>query len=408
MPNWADMHDNSEDGAMVPVDTETGEIAPLVERTGLTPAQARVNSVSRTMDAAMARASTLDLTPDEIEKLKADFPDEAFKTGAAGKENLIYIEHPYLRDRFDTAIGMGQWALVRVEPFKEERFNYFKNGKQAEAARVYATCALIIRGCLVAEATGDGTYYFNNESGNYGDAAEAAMTQAFRRCAKQFGVGLQAWKKDWCEGWWQRRRGHADPTKRGTPPAPAPVAKPPVIVAPLKDFLSDIDGMDATALDLFTGGNLSQGDGEPDEAFLIRQKKVWNSYLSDWQRAYGEDGRIAIRDRIGKRYREIEGGKPAEPKRESPVIGDPKDARRATAAQKNTLKGLLDKAYSIGKDDPNRHVIRNARLASILGEPCNLEDGMTVGQASRAIEAMKTRESQESQPVTTEDDGLPF
>ena len=48
-------------------------------------------------------------------------------------------------------------------------------------------------------------YYPNNASQNYGDAVEGAKTAAFRRCAKEFGVGLQAWKKDFCEGWWKRR-----------------------------------------------------------------------------------------------------------------------------------------------------------------------------------------------------------
>ena len=70
----------------------------------LTPAQARVESVARTMDAAMNRASTLTLTPEENAALEADFPDEAFKPGAAGKENLIYIEHAFLRDRFNLSL----------------------------------------------------------------------------------------------------------------------------------------------------------------------------------------------------------------------------------------------------------------------------------------------------------------
>jgi len=194
----------------------------------LTPAQARVESVARTMDTAMNRASTLQLTPEENAALEADFPDDAFKPGAAGKENLIYIEHAFLRDRFNSVIGRGQWALLRTRPHWGEEF---RTAKGVEAVRLYADCALLVRGCMVAEAIGEMTYYKNNDSQNYGDAAEGAVTAAFRRCAKNFGVGLQAWKKDFCDGWWQRRRG-------GPRPAPQPAKtyhveqSPPSTVAP--------------------------------------------------------------------------------------------------------------------------------------------------------------------------------
>ena len=183
----------------------------------LTPAQARVESVARTMDAAMNRASTLTLTPEENAALEADFPDEAFKPGAAGKENLIYIEHAFLRDRFNKVIGRGQWALLRTRPHWAEEF---ETTKREKAVRIYADCALLVRGCMVAEAIGEMVYYPNNASQNYGDAAEGAVTAAFRRCAKNFGVGLQAWKKDFCEAWWERR--HQGQRKQRTTPAPQP------------------------------------------------------------------------------------------------------------------------------------------------------------------------------------------
>jgi hypothetical protein len=75
-----------------------------------------------------------------------------------------------------------------------------------EGSRVYVEAMLVVRGCFVAEAIGEMEYYPKNASQNYGDAVEGATTAAFRRCAKGFGVGLQAWKKDWCEGWWARKR----------------------------------------------------------------------------------------------------------------------------------------------------------------------------------------------------------
>ena len=66
---------------------------------------------------------------------------------------------------------------------------------------------LIVRGCYVDEAIGDMDYYPQGQATNYGDAIKGAKTQALRRCcADGLGVGLQAWKKGWCEQWWSRHR----------------------------------------------------------------------------------------------------------------------------------------------------------------------------------------------------------
>lgn len=193
---------------------------PINESTGvveLTPAQSRINAVSRVMNSATERASTLILTPEESRALAADFPDEAFRYGAAGKENLIYIEHASLRDRFNEVLGLGQWTILRTRPHWAEEYQVWDKNKNCykPAVRVYADCALLIRGCLVAEGIGDMTYHPDNPAMNFGDAAEGAQTQAFRRCAKNFGVGIQAWKKDWCEAWMRKH-------PQGTRPAPAP------------------------------------------------------------------------------------------------------------------------------------------------------------------------------------------
>lgn len=171
---------------------------PVEQHQSITPAQARVEAVANVLHKAYEKASTLQLTPEEVQKLKADFPHDAFKLGAGGNDRLIYIEHAYLRDRFDEVIGMGQWALVRSRPHWGEEF---VTGKGQKAVRIYADCALLIRGCLVSEAIGEMVYYPNNAIQSYGDAAEGSETAAFRRCAKKIGVGLQAWKKDFCAEW---------------------------------------------------------------------------------------------------------------------------------------------------------------------------------------------------------------
>lgn len=187
----------------------------------ITPAQARVDAVSTVLHAAIQRASTLDLTTEQVQALKADFPDEAFKAGAAGKEHLIYIEHAFLRDRLDDVIGMGKWAIIRTRPHWGEEY---QTGKREQAVRVYAECALVVKGCFVSEAIGEMTYFPNNPSQNYGDAAEGAVTAAFRRCCKNFGVGLQAWKKDFADGWKRRQQSgtprNAPQSSYTAPPAP--------------------------------------------------------------------------------------------------------------------------------------------------------------------------------------------
>jgi hypothetical protein len=198
---------------------------PEPARPAITAAQAKVDAVAALTATAYARAATLELTPEESEKLQADFPDEAFKPGAGGKESLIYIEHAFLRDRFTQVFGMGRWAMVPRSRWAEP----FKTGKGVDGSRVYVEAMLVIRGCFVAEAIGEMEYYPSNGSQNYGDAVEGAESAAFRRCAKKFGVGLQAWKKDWCTGWWQRKN-----TVQRPPPAFAqrPTAAPPRAAAP--------------------------------------------------------------------------------------------------------------------------------------------------------------------------------
>lgn len=190
----------------------------------VTPAQARIESVARTLDAAYAKASTLVITEKEQQILRADFPDEAFRTGAGGKESLIYIEHAYLRDRLCDAFGLCQWALVTRSRWPEDR----KTAKGDPMTVIYVDAVLLVRGCFVGEAIGDMAYYPKNESTNYGDAAEGAKSAALRRCVKELGVGLQQWKKGFAEGWMQRNgvSSNAFDASKNTFTAPAPSGPP--------------------------------------------------------------------------------------------------------------------------------------------------------------------------------------
>ncbi len=182
---------------MVRVD-DGGEI---IEHPELSPAQAKVNAIASVTTTAYARAGELVLTEAENQGLGAEFPDDAFRAGAGGDDRLIYIEHAHLRDRMNNVLGRGAWALVTRSKWTEE----FKTSKGESAVRVYSEVMLVVRGCYVGEAVGEMTYYPHNAKTTYADAIEGSKTAAFRRCAKDFGVGVQAWNKKWCEGWWTRK-----------------------------------------------------------------------------------------------------------------------------------------------------------------------------------------------------------
>lgn len=210
--------------ALVEVPNETPPQAVVVhkpETNGITPAQAKVDAIANLTRTAYARASELQLTVEETAALQAEFPDDAFQPGAAGKEHLIYIEHAYLRDRFNSVFGMGQWAIVPRNRWAED-FEYENRNGKVKGSRVYVEAMLLVRGCFVGEAVGAMEYYPSNNSQNYGDAVEGAKTAALRRCAKELGVGLQAWKKEFCEGWWKRKRAGAgnSNTRSGYKPTP--------------------------------------------------------------------------------------------------------------------------------------------------------------------------------------------
>jgi len=170
-----------------------------------TPEQAKVNAIAELTMTAYRNASTLKLTRDELKALKGDFLDEAFKRGANGNMEMIYIEHAFLRDRLNE-VFQAEWAMpVRsrwVEDFEYEHIDSQSKVKTMRtASRVYAEIMLVVRGCYVGEAIGDMTYYKSNQAQNYGDAVEGAKSVALRRCLKEFGVGLQPWKKDFVAAW---------------------------------------------------------------------------------------------------------------------------------------------------------------------------------------------------------------
>ena len=167
-------------------------------------------AIQQLLAQATLKASTLILSKKEQSELRADFPDSDFQRGAGGDTNLLYLEHSAIRNRISDVIGLGQWCFEIIRSWSED---YMAGNPPKPAVRVYVEGMLLIRGAKVGVAIGDGNYFKSNAKGNYGDAYESAKTAAFRRCAKDFGIGLQCFSKDWCEAWKKKYKGFERPLK---------------------------------------------------------------------------------------------------------------------------------------------------------------------------------------------------
>ncbi len=248
-------------------------LEPSDIRVPTTAAQAKVDAVAHLTMSAYEKASTLNLSDKEIAALSEDFPDEAFLPGAAGKENLIYCQHSYLRERLNKVFRPGQWSIVPRNRWAED----FKTAKGQPASRVYVEAMLVIRGCFVAEAVGEMEYYPHNAGQNYGDAVEGAKTAALRRCCKELGIGLQAWRKEWCEAWWSRKRGHSTPppassTHQNAPKAPTP---PPEAQSAFQTNLSRSGTEQATGNTAPRSGPTDKPSGSASAPFPTAKTRAW-------------------------------------------------------------------------------------------------------------------------------------
>ncbi len=188
--------------AIVPVESRSIAVEPA--------AYNRNDSIQQLLAQATLKASTLKLTAKEREALRADFPDSDFQRGAGGDANLLYLEHSALRNRLSDVIGLGEWAFEIIRSWNED---FMAGTPPKPGVRVYVEGMLLIRGAKVGVAIGDGNYFKNNAKGNFGDAYESAKTAAFRRCAKDFGIGLQYFSKDWCESWKSKYKGFERPER---------------------------------------------------------------------------------------------------------------------------------------------------------------------------------------------------
>lgn len=96
-----------------------------------------------------------------------------------------YLSHPGYTRWFNRAFGRLGWAIVpRSKPLRD--------GKS-----VVCPYVLYIHGQPAAFAMGEQEYFEANKEQTYGDALEATVASALRRCAKRLGVGLELWDRAW-------------------------------------------------------------------------------------------------------------------------------------------------------------------------------------------------------------------
>lgn len=153
----------------------------LPATTTKTAQELRVVEVSEALVPAYQRASTLELSEEEIEQIMAPFPDEYVEIRP--HDGLIFIPHIHISNRLNKVLKPGKWALIR----RREWFDQPSN-------TMFGEYILVIRGCYVGESVGGHPFQPNNPKVNYSDTLESTAAEALRRIAgKRLSCGSQVW-----------------------------------------------------------------------------------------------------------------------------------------------------------------------------------------------------------------------
>lgn len=238
-PIEAEVEENGTRSMMLRKDQEQALATP--ERPAATSQQMRVIEVATALEPAYAKASTLELSDDEIEALMAPFPDNIVEIRP--HDGLIYIPHIHISNRLNMIFKPGKWALVCRRHWLEGNI-------------MYGEYVLLIRGCFVGESIGGHQYVSTNAKMNFSDALESTAAEALRRiCGKRLSCGSQLWEPEYARQWqsrhavqmrngkWERRFTDGD-------------AAPPLERRPDPDWMKDDDQIPGAEVDART----PQGD----------------------------------------------------------------------------------------------------------------------------------------------------
>jgi hypothetical protein len=103
----------------------------------------------------------------------------------AGNMSYSYIPWGYVAERMNKAFD-NIWSKEIVEE------KVISGGEQDEVV----VKVRVITALGVQEAYGSGIYYKKNKNATYGDAAQSALSKAFRRAVAPWGIGLDLYLKE--------------------------------------------------------------------------------------------------------------------------------------------------------------------------------------------------------------------
>jgi hypothetical protein len=101
----------------------------------------------------------------------------------------IYLSHPTYTRWLNRALGRLKWKLEPATTVAQS------------GGSLIVAYFLVIRGKKAAIAYGEQAYHEDNKDQTKGDAVEATVASALRRCCKRLGVGLELWERDWAAAW---------------------------------------------------------------------------------------------------------------------------------------------------------------------------------------------------------------
>jgi hypothetical protein len=155
----------------------------LVKRAPATPAPpVSENAIGEEATLGALGLVEIKLTPEEEAVLAQPVPIDAVQIKPTGQP---YLSHPAYTRWFNKAFGRLGWTIVpRAKP-------------RLAGNTLSCPYILYIHGQPAAFAMGEQEYYESNKEQTYGDAYEATVASALRRCAKRLGVGLELWDRSW-------------------------------------------------------------------------------------------------------------------------------------------------------------------------------------------------------------------
>ena len=130
-------------------------------------------------------ASLLHITDEEQKKLQESVDPNEVEIRPDG---LLYLPQVFVRDKLNTAFGIGQWALLQHAITQIDSTLCFDG-------------SLYVRGAFVARAMGEAKYIQSNEQQTWASVYESAKSDCLVRCCKDLGIAKELWQPAFGRDW---------------------------------------------------------------------------------------------------------------------------------------------------------------------------------------------------------------